>query len=97
MNPFTEQQFKAALDSRDIIGQAKGVIMVRAGVTADAAFDVLVAMSQRSNVVLRIVARDLVDSLPGAVEPSTRTAETVTTDERTQAGKRCPTCGQQCS
>jgi len=45
-----------ALASRDVIGQAKGIIMEKTGKDADAAFADLVAMSQRLNVKLRQVA-----------------------------------------
>src|SRR3954470_7290423 len=49
-------QLEVALQSRDVIGQAKGVIMARTGCTADAAFDVLRAESQHRNVKLREIA-----------------------------------------
>ncbi len=45
-----------ALKSRDVIGQAKGIIMERERVTADGAFDVLRKMSQVRNMKLRDVA-----------------------------------------
>jgi len=48
-----------ALKSRDVIGQAKGIIMERERVTADQAFDMLRKLSQARNVKLREVA-DLV-------------------------------------
>ncbi len=48
-----------ALKSRDVIGQAKGIIMERERVTADQAFDMLRKVSQARNVKLREVA-DLV-------------------------------------
>jgi GAF domain-containing protein len=53
-------QFAAALQSRDIIGQAKGILMERMHVTADAAFDMLVKISQKSNEKLVTVAERLV-------------------------------------
>lgn len=46
-----------AVDSRDLIGQAKGVLMERHGLTADAAFSVLVRASQDENIKLIEVAR----------------------------------------
>jgi AmiR/NasT family two-component response regulator len=47
-----------ALETRDVIGQAKGVLIGRMGVTPDAAFDMLRRASQRLNVKLRdVVAR----------------------------------------
>jgi GAF domain-containing protein len=55
-----EEQFKRALASRDLIGQAKGMIMERYGVDAVQAFEVLRKLSQDSNVPLVQVARELV-------------------------------------
>ena len=52
-----------ALASRDVIGQAKGILMGRDGVDADAAFALLAAESQRENRKLRDVAQDLVRSV----------------------------------
>jgi hypothetical protein len=49
-----------ALETRDVIGQAKGVLIGRMGVTPDAAFDMLRRASQRLNLKLRDVARDVV-------------------------------------
>ena len=45
-------QFEQALQSRDIIGQAKGILMNRQGITADEAFDLLRRTSQDLNVKL---------------------------------------------
>jgi hypothetical protein len=53
-------QFKRALASRDLIGQAKGVIMERYGVDAVQAFELLRKLSQDSNVPLINVASELV-------------------------------------
>ena len=55
-----DEQFKRALASRDIIGQAKGMIMERYGVDAVQAFELLRKLSQNSNVPLIQVATDLV-------------------------------------
>lgn len=52
-------QFRTALDSRDVIGQAKGILMERRGLDAGAAFDVLRRASQDLNVKLRDVAATL--------------------------------------
>jgi hypothetical protein len=51
----------ASIESRDLIGQAKGMLMARSGVDADAAFDLLVRASQRMNVKLVEVARRVID------------------------------------
>jgi GAF domain-containing protein len=55
-----EQQFKRALASRDVIGQAKGMIMERYGVDAVRAFELLRKLSQDSNVPLIEIANELV-------------------------------------
>ena len=55
-----EKQFKQALASRDVIGQAKGMIMERYGVDAVQAFDLLRKLSQDSNVPLTRIANELV-------------------------------------
>jgi GAF domain-containing protein len=55
-------QLQAALESRDVIGQAKGILMSRDGLDAATAFEHLRRVSQASNVKLRDVARELVDA-----------------------------------
>ncbi|HVT65250.1 MAG TPA: ANTAR domain-containing protein [Mycobacteriales bacterium] len=50
----------AAMDSRAIIEQAKGMIMITLKVDADAAFDVLVRRSQVSHLKLADVAAEIV-------------------------------------
>ncbi|MEV0675080.1 GAF and ANTAR domain-containing protein [Actinosynnema sp. NPDC050436] len=45
-------QLRRAVDSRDVIGQAKGVLMGRRGMSADDAFDLLRRTSQTLNVKL---------------------------------------------
>jgi GAF domain-containing protein len=57
-----QDQFRSALASRDIIGQAKGVIMERFNLDAVEAFDLLARLSQKSNIKLIDVARALIDS-----------------------------------
>jgi GAF domain-containing protein len=51
-----------ALSSREIIGQAQGILMERERITADQAFDILRRASQFLNVKLREVAQNLVDT-----------------------------------
>ena len=60
-------QMHDALGNRDVIGQAKGILMERHGVTAGAAFAVLSRVSQAENMKLAEVARGLVETgeLPG--------------------------------
>ncbi len=57
-----DEQFKKALASRDIIGQAKGMLMERYGVNAIQAFELLRKLSQDSNTALTQVAADLVET-----------------------------------
>jgi GAF domain-containing protein len=55
-----DEQFRRALASRDVIGQAKGMIMERYGVNAVQAFDMLRKLSQDSNTPVAEVAADVV-------------------------------------
>lgn len=57
-----EGQFRSALATRDIIGQAKGIIMERFRVDAVQAFELLKRLSQTSNVPLVVVAEKLIES-----------------------------------
>jgi len=56
------EQFESALASRDIIGQAKGMIMERFNINAVQAFELLKRLSQNSNTPVAEVARQLVYS-----------------------------------
>ena len=56
------EQLQAAMESRALIEQAKGVLMGQRRCPAEEAFDVLVTLSQQSNRTLREVAQALVDS-----------------------------------
>jgi len=62
------ENLNAALESRDIIGQAKGVIMTQLGLTAQEAFELLRKVSQHRNVKLRELAEHV--AMTGEV-PST--------------------------
>jgi hypothetical protein len=55
-----DAQFRRAIASRDVIGQAKGMIMERYGVNAVQAFDMLRKLSQDSNTPVVEIAADLV-------------------------------------
>jgi AmiR/NasT family two-component response regulator len=57
-----ERDLQQALLSRDVIGQAKGILMERLKCTPEDAFDLLRRSSQRLNVKLRDVARGLAES-----------------------------------
>jgi AmiR/NasT family two-component response regulator len=52
----------AALASREIIGQAQGILMERERCSAEQAFDILRRASQHLNIRLREVAQNLVDT-----------------------------------
>jgi GAF domain-containing protein len=54
-----EDQLRAALASRDLIGQAKGILMNQFKLTADQAFQVLVRASTRTNRKLSDIAEEL--------------------------------------
>ena len=56
------EQMHDALGNRDVIGQAKGILMERHGVTADAAFGVLSRVSQAENMKLAEIARRFVET-----------------------------------
>jgi GAF domain-containing protein len=51
-----------ALSTRELVGQAQGILMEREHITAAQAFDILRRASQHLNVKLREVAQDLVDT-----------------------------------
>jgi GAF domain-containing protein len=51
---------RAALESRGVIDQAKGILMARHKLTADQAFQILVRMSMKTNRKLHAIADDLV-------------------------------------
>lgn len=57
-----------ALSSRDVIGQAKGILMERHRVDAEKAFSLLVHASQDTNMKLFDVARWLSDEVAGPVD-----------------------------
>lgn len=57
-----DEQFRSALASRDIIGQAKGMLMERFKIDAVQAFELLKRLSQSSNTALALIARQLVES-----------------------------------
>ncbi len=57
-----ERQFRRGLASRDVIGQAKGMLMERFHVDADTAFEWLRRRSQESNTPVVTLAQRLTDS-----------------------------------
>jgi GAF domain-containing protein len=56
------EQLTEAMHTRDLIGQATGILMERQGIDAAAAFESLVRASQRENVKLRDIARQIVSA-----------------------------------
>jgi AmiR/NasT family two-component response regulator len=63
-----DEQFKKALASRDVIGQAKGMLMERYGVGAIQAFELLRKLSQDANTPLIEIASDLVEKQQSSIE-----------------------------
>lgn len=57
-----EENFRSALMSRDVIGQAKGILMERFHVDAVRAFELLKKLSQESNTALAEVARRVTET-----------------------------------
>jgi hypothetical protein len=69
------RQLHQALSSRDVIGQAKGILMERLRITPEDAFDTLRRASQRLNIKLREIAERLaetgnLDDPSGNTDPS---------------------------
>ncbi len=58
----TSGQMATALESRDLIGQAKGILMERFHLAPDAAFALLVQTSSHTNTRLRAVCEQLCDT-----------------------------------
>lgn len=57
-------QLQAKASTRDIIGQAKGILMARSGVDEAEAFQLLKAASQRMNLKVRDVAEHVAEGRP---------------------------------
>jgi transcriptional regulator with GAF, ATPase, and Fis domain len=56
---LTEAGYETALRSRDVIGQAKGILMARHRMTADMAFELMKSLSQDQNRPVRELAVDI--------------------------------------
>ncbi len=65
-----QEHLQKAISARDLIGQAKGILMERHKLTADQAFSVLSRASQHTNTKLIDVARALTDT--GHLTPPAR-------------------------
>ncbi|HXT45185.1 MAG TPA: GAF and ANTAR domain-containing protein [Pseudonocardiaceae bacterium] len=57
-----EEHLLRAMETRDLIGQAKGILMERYKITANQALSLLIRASQNTNVKLRDVANHLTDT-----------------------------------
>jgi AmiR/NasT family two-component response regulator len=70
----TEQNLWQAIDTRNLIGQAQGMLMARYGLTPDKAFAVLRRYSQTTNVRLAVLAEELTSTgrLPDLDPDTTR-------------------------
>ena len=64
-----DDQFRSALASRDVIGQAKGMLMERFSIDAVAAFNLLMQLSQESNIRVSEISRHIVDSHEAPADP----------------------------
>lgn len=65
-------QLEQALESRDVIGQAKGIIAMRDGCSPEDAFSVLRRRSQHENRKLRDVAGDIVAEVTASAGAATQ-------------------------
>ena len=54
------ERLREAIESRDIIGQAKGILMTHRHITADEAFGLLRHASQAANIKLRVMAEEVI-------------------------------------
>ena len=52
-----EAHLRKAISSRDVIGQAKGILMARRNISAERAFDILRESSQKLNIKLAEIAK----------------------------------------
>ena len=55
------QHLQEAIKSREVIGEAKGILMEREGISDDDAFEMLKHISQNTNMKLRDIAQRVVD------------------------------------
>lgn len=66
---YQKEHLQEALVSRDVIGQAKGILMAQQNVDADQAFDILRRASQRLNMKLRDLAKQVSEGSAATHEP----------------------------
>lgn len=80
-------QLERALSRRGHIGQAQGVLMERHGISADAAFRVLVTVSNNTNRKLHDVAAELARTRAPLPPPTTRRGGLLPTPGRTSRSR----------
>jgi AmiR/NasT family two-component response regulator len=59
MDARRQENLQAAIATRQVIGEAIGILRAQSGLTSEQAFDMLVSASMRTNVKLRDVARQI--------------------------------------
>ncbi len=64
-----EDQLHTAISTRQLIGQATGIVMERYELNEDRAFDYLIRVSSHSNTKLREVAQEVVDQTSARYTP----------------------------
>ncbi|MFF4361254.1 ANTAR domain-containing protein [Streptomyces sp. NPDC001604] len=64
-----KEQLKHAMESRPVIDMARGVLMAGFACQPNEAWDLLLAVSQRANVKLRVVAEAVTASTTGQPMP----------------------------
>lgn len=64
------EQLKEAIKTREVIGEAKGILMAQEGISDTEAFDMLKHVSQNQNVKLREIAQKVVDEALKKPPPS---------------------------
>ena len=57
-----QESLRGAIDTRDLIGQAKGILMERYHIDAVRAFEMLRELSQSENVKLVDIAKQVIDT-----------------------------------
>jgi len=62
----THEEMTAAVEGRQVIGEAIGILRAQSNLTRDQAFEALSHASQRMNIKLRDVAAAIADGTPGA-------------------------------
>src|SRR3954451_1080008 len=67
-----EEHLRRGMDHRDLIGQAKGILMERHKLTASQAFAVLARVSQEKNRKLFDIAQEVTDTGEAPAEPRPR-------------------------